>query len=161
LAGVIGSVLLLLRGQPTLPLITRSGRLLGDGVVEIASGVADRLNRPDVARTPEARSTAVRESVLRPDGSLSGEAGQSQRVRVVEQPEMDRIERSIRGRLGPPDRVVESPGRGRVEIWTITSTENVVVRDFSTSGSRGSAKDRTIDIRVQGLEGVRKLHAKP
>jgi hypothetical protein len=161
LAGVIGGVLLLLRGQPALPMITRSGRLLGDGVVEIASGVADRLNRPDVARTPEARSAAVRDSVLRPDGSLPGEAGQSQRVRVVEQPEMDRIERSIRDRLGPPDQVVESPGKGRVEIWTISPTENVVVRDFSTSGSRGSAGDRTIDIRVQGLEGVRKLHAKP
>jgi hypothetical protein len=82
-------------------------------------------------------------------------------VRVVEQPEMDQIERSIRSRLGPPDQVVESPGKGRVEIWTISPTENVVVRDFSTSGSRGTARERTIDIRVQGLEGVRKLHAKP
>ena len=161
LAGVIGGVLLLMRGQPALPMISRSGRLLGDGVVEIADGVVDRLNRPGVARTPEARSEAVRESVLRPDGALPGEAGQSQRVRVVEQPEMDRIERSIRSRLGPPDRVIDSPGKGRVEIWRISLRESVVVRDFSTSGSRGTAGEKTIDIFVRGLEGVQKIHAKP
>jgi hypothetical protein len=160
LAGVVGGVLLLMRGQPALPMITRSGRLLGDGVVEIANGVADRLTRPGAARTPEARSEAVRESVLRPDGALPGEAGQSQRVRVVEQPEMDRIEGSIRSRLGPPDQVVESPGKGRVEIWDIAPDETVVVRDFSASGSRGSAGDKTIEIFVDGLEGVRKIHVK-
>ena len=161
LAGVVGGVLLLMRGQPALPMISRSGRLLGDGVVEIADGVADRLNRPRVARTPEARSEAVRESVLRPDGALPGEAGQSQRVRVVEQPEMDQIERSIRSRLGPPDRVIDSPGKGRVEIWNISLRESVVVQDFSTSGSRGTAGEKTIDIFVRGLEGVQKIHAKP
>jgi hypothetical protein len=160
LAGVVGGVLLLMRGQPALPMISRSGRLLGDGVVEIADGVADRLTRPGVARTPEARSEAVRESVLRPDGALPGEAGQSQRVRVVEQPEMDRIEGSIRSRLGPPDRVIDSPGKGRVEIWDIAPDETVVVRDFSASGSRGSAGDKTIEIFVDGLEGVRKMHVK-
>jgi hypothetical protein len=160
LAGVVGGVLLLMRGQPALPMITRSGRLLGDGVVEIANGVADRLTRPGAARTPEARSEAVRESVLRPDGALPGEAGQSQRVRVVEQPEMDRIEGSIRSRLGPPDRVIDSTGKGRVEIWDIAPDEAVVVRDFSASGSRGSAGDKTIEIFVDGLEGVRKIHVK-
>jgi hypothetical protein len=81
-------------------------------------------------------------------------------VRVVEQPEMDRIERSIRSRLGPPDRVIDSPGKGRVEIWDIAPDETVVVRDFSASGSRGSAGDKTIEIFVDGLEGVRKIHVK-
>jgi hypothetical protein len=122
--------------------------------------VADRLNRPGVARTPEARSTAVRESVLRPDGSLPGEAGQSQRVRVVEQPEMDRIEGSIRSRLGPPDRVVEGLGKGRVEIWHVAPDQAIVIRDFSTSSSRGIAGDKTIDIDVQGLERVEKIHVR-
>jgi hypothetical protein len=154
LVGVVAGAVLLLRGRQARSLIDRSARLLGDGVAEIAAGVAERLDR-------EARRAGVRESVLHPDGTLPGEPGKSRRVRVVEQPEMDRIEHSIRDRLGVPDRVIEKPEGGRIEIWEVGPGEAVAVRDFSRSGRLGTAGDRTIDVDINGLENVEKIHVQP
>ena len=137
------------------------GALVAASAAEIARATADELSDPPPATTPKARRAVVREAVLNPDDSLPGEPGISRRVRVVEEEQVEQIEQAIRERLGPPDQVIEKPGQGTVEVWDVSSTETVVIRDFSRSAARGLAGDTTIDIRVQGLEEVRKIHVRP
>ena len=54
--------------------------------------------------------------------------------------------------LGKYDQVLDMGGGWQMEIWRISPTEHVVIRNFSVSGRR------TIDIHgVEGMEEVRRI----
>ena len=112
---------------------------------------------PDPAE--EARREVARRAILGEGGVPPGVPGTGRDVREVPRGEFENIDKDLREGLGDPDRGIQVPGKGTVEIWRLASGENVTYRSFSTSGAKGLSEPETIDIgSVPGFDGVQKIH---
>jgi hypothetical protein len=129
--------------------------LFGAGkVTKDLLGKGDHVPETKIAKTREERIAAVRDIVTDENGSMRGTPGKSKGVKVVDQPELDKMVDYTRTKLGQPDKVTQTP-KGTVETWTISDDPRASVTFRTYSGSGGD----TLDInRVEGLSDVKRYH---